>query len=176
MATVNVKITDRAVIRAVSTPGGPGFEFMDTLADQIEDGAFRRSPVNNPANAMHRGGVTGTYKASWSWDRRGTGFHGIARRVLNSSGHASVVEYGRSMSQKFQVFSWTAWGGQIRYIRRGGPFKKKPKDEAQGRLSRWVKENDMEFGGRKTAARAGRFILTAATNAALVRNGLRPGL
>jgi len=181
MSDVSVTVTDRAIISACNTPGGPVWKFMGDLADQIVDTAWRRSPVNNVLNAQHRGGVVGTYKNSWDSDRRGTRGHRLIVRVTNSADHAVFVEYGRSMSSKFQVFSWTAWGGKIRYIRAAGPlpFRKgtrRQQRSERGRMAVWARETGYEFGGRKTAARPGKYILTFATNSALVRNGLRAGI
>jgi hypothetical protein len=166
MATVDVDIPDSGIIRACNTPGGPVHEFMDRLASKVENNAIRRSPVNAAANAIHRGGRTGTYKAGWRTTSIGSNGHMVRRNTYNVSGHSEVVEYGRSSSRRLQVFSWTAWQGDIRYIGPKG-FRKARKGK---------KKMDREWGGRKTAARPGKHVLKNATNAALVSEGLAPGV
>ena len=160
MATVNVKITDRSVISALNTPGGPVWEFRDDVMNDITDLARRKSPVNNPANARHRGGRVGTYKASWLGRRHGSGHH-VGLTVMNTADHAQYVEEGKGPSRKFQRFSFTGWGGEIRYIG--------PKVLRKARAGRT--QMKLPWGGRKVAGRPGKHILRDSTNRVLASWG-----
>lgn len=123
---VDVQITDRAIITALNTPGGAVFEWRDETMQQIRDHAFANSPVNDPMSAEHRGGEVGTYKASWSTSRAGSGAHTVRATIANSADHADIVEYGRSSSTRYQRFTWAAVdGGQVE-VAGGRRFKKKP--------------------------------------------------
>ena len=70
------------------------------------------APVNDPMNAMHRGGRSGTTRRG-----RGTGTavavgHHTVGRVTNDQDHAIYVELGTVVvSTKMQIFSWTECGG-----------------------------------------------------------------
>jgi hypothetical protein len=108
MATgVKVDVTDIAIIEALNTPGGAIFAWRDKVGRDTTRIAIGLSPVNDVENAEHRGGVVGTYKASWTWDRIGSQGHTVRARVMNGSDHADIVEYGRRRSLAREVFSWT---------------------------------------------------------------------
>lgn len=146
-AGVDVDVSDVAVISALNTPGGAVFKWRDDTVSNILRVAIGTSPVNNPANAVHRGGApTGgiAYKAAWASDRVGSNGHTVRGTVFNGSDHADIVEFGRGPSFKFQRFSWTRWGGEIGSVGRTG--------EAVG------------THGRGTGPRAGRHILRNAVN------------
>ena len=181
MAQVTVKITDRLIIAALNTPGGGVYQWRDEVGREIKATAEATSPINDPLNAVHRGGVVGTYKAGWDWDRRGSSGHHVIARVTNSSDHAVYVEWGRTASRKLQIFSWTAWGGDIRRV--GGP-QPVPTD-ARGRhlfYRRGLSRGELAFNeriaglprwaGSGTKARAGQHILGRATVAVLGSQGI----
>lgn len=129
MAQVKVLIRSTDVIRALNTPGGAVREFVDEVSLDTLRYAEAASPVNDPLNAMHRGGVVGTYLAGWRFDRRGSRGHFVLGRVLNIAKHADIVEFGRgpaytpivSKEEGGQRFSWTVWGGVIRTVDYTGP-------------------------------------------------------
>lgn len=181
-------ITQRQVWIAVNTPGGPVYEYRDKLADRMERRARTKSPKNKTSNAKHRGGRTGTYRIAWKWERFGNQ-NGSGLRIGNYAGHALFVEEGRSMSTKYQRFSWSRWLGQIRYI--GKPpkniFAKLPRGQGRrgqalgNRLEAWYRQarDDPEgtptpWGGRKTRARRGQHVLRNAANYVLTAEGLSP--
>ncbi len=114
VAKINIK--GSAIIRALNTPGGGVYEWRDRRATQILDICELSSPVNDPLNAVHRGGIVGTYKFGWRGDRRGSRGHHVIARIYNEAPHAVYVEEGRSASVELQTFSWTAWDGRIRTI------------------------------------------------------------
>jgi Bacteriophage HK97-gp10, putative tail-component len=116
---VDVDIDDALIIRALNVPGGDVFEWRDDVAERIIAFARGASPVNDPLNAMHRGGAVGIYAASWSWSRVGSNRHRVRATVRNDADHAQLVEYGRGPSTGRETFSWTEWGGAIRTLRRG---------------------------------------------------------
>lgn len=125
MTTV-VAINTYTVWRALHTPGGPVHKWTVNLAETTKRNAIRLAPVNDPLNALHRGGVVGTYKASFGISGRGSNQFSTRRVVYNSSDHANIVEFGRRAVRGFQTFSWTAWGGDIRTVTRteGRPGKR----------------------------------------------------
>lgn len=159
MPDVDVHITDRTVITALNTPGGAVYEWRDRVMNDIEDRAWARSPVNNPLNARHRGGVVGTYKRGWRVSRAGSNGHRVRMTISNVADHAVYVELGRSASGKYQVFAWTRWGGRTQWVGANTEFNR----QRAGGLRR---------GGRRTAARPGKNILRNATNYVLRREGL----
>jgi len=115
MATdVIVSISDKAIISALNTPGGGVFEWRDKVALRVKARAETLAPVNDPLNALHRGAVVGVYRSKFRWDRIGSNQHRVRARIENTAPHAGVVEFGREGSIKFQQFSWTEWGGDIR--------------------------------------------------------------
>jgi hypothetical protein len=124
---VNVRISDRAIISALNTPGGAIHEWRDQICMEVRATAQATAPINNPENAQHRGGVVGEYKKGFDWDRRGSSGHHVVGRVTNSQPYAIYVELGRSASAKMQIFSWTAWGGKIKRI--GGPKPVRTREE-----------------------------------------------
>jgi len=163
MATVRVNVKGATVISALNTPGGAVYEWRDRLMNEIELDAFADSPVNDVLNAVHRGGVVGTYKRGWYSNRSGSNGHHVRLTVGNSADHAVYVEEGRGASSEFQVFSWTKWGGETKWVGRATAYNFR---RAGGR----------ERGGRGTGARPGRHILKNSTNANLIAEGLSPGV
>jgi len=173
MASVRVKITDRAIITALNTPGGGVFRWRDEVGSEIKSIAEATSPINDPENALHRGGDVGRLKASWDWDRRGSSGHHVICRVTNGQNHAVYVEWGRTSSGKMQIFSWSAYGGAI--VRIGGPGKVSREDRplSRGELAFNARVDTLpKRVGSKTAARAGEHILGKATVAVLGSAGI----
>jgi hypothetical protein len=169
-SSVKVHITDRAVITALGTPGGPVYEWRDQIGAEIKAQAQATSPVNDPQNAVHRGGRVGTYKKGWDWDRRGSrGHHNIAR-IVNSADHADIVEYGRSGSSRMQIFSWTEWQGEIKRI--GGPKPNPRGRSARQRALNKASKDLPPWAGYRTGARPGRHILARAVASALGSQGI----
>jgi hypothetical protein len=119
MARVNVKVTPASILRATNTPGGPAFEWRDETAEAVVALAVAKSPINDPLNALHRGGQVGTYAASWHWDRQGSNGFELKARVYNTSDHAVQVEYGRGRSGGYERFTWAAAGGRMQHRFRG---------------------------------------------------------
>jgi hypothetical protein len=104
MAT-KVRVTDRAIISALNTPGGGVFKWRDEVGKEVKRYAESIAPVNNPLDAEHRGGEVGTYQRSFDFDRRGSSGHHVIARLTNDAPHALYVEFGRSSSSKLQIFS-----------------------------------------------------------------------
>jgi len=174
MGSAKVHISDRAIISALNTPGGAVFRWRDEIGQEIKRVAISLSPVNDELNAQHRGGVVGTYKKGWGWDRRGSRGHHVIARVTNSAAHAQYVEYGRSASRKMQIFSWTEWGGEIKRV--GGPTPRLPRrgrkmTDKQRTTNRRLSKLP-ERVGSGTGARAGQYVLTRAVAAALGSAGI----
>jgi hypothetical protein len=115
MASATVHITDARIIQACNTPGGPVYEWRNKKEAEVLRVAYNLSPVNDPQNAQHRGGNVGTFRRSFVSRRTGNQHH-VGFVVENFADHAIYVELGRSASSKRQVFSWTAWGGDIRAV------------------------------------------------------------
>lgn len=112
---VRVEITDATVISALNTPGGLVFQWRNDTERAVLERCYATSPVNDVANAAHRGGMVGEFKASWVTRRRG-GRHRVGFEIENFSDHAIYVEEGRGPSSKRQTFSWTEWGGDTRTV------------------------------------------------------------
>lgn len=106
-AEVEVHITDRAIISALNTPGGDVFKWRDDVAVDTVRIAIGMSPVNDVLDALHRGGVVGTYKASWGFDRVGSNGHRVQATIYNGADHADIVEFGRRRSWRSETFAWT---------------------------------------------------------------------
>jgi hypothetical protein len=170
---VNVQISDRAIITALNTPGGDVYKWRDEVTKEVIANARINAPVNDPMNAMHRGGTVGVYKASFDWDRRGSSGHHTIGRVTNSADHAIYVELGRSGSSKMQIFSWTEWGGAIQRI--GGPSKvsnsRRPLSRGELAFNERIGKLPKRVGSR-THDRAGQHILAKALAAALGSQGI----
>jgi hypothetical protein len=109
MGSVRVNISGVALFKALHTPGGSGGvrDYVDNQAVQTVAQAIATAPVNKRSNAMHRGGVVGTYKRSFKWDRRGSGKTNSRATVYNTARHAYFVEFGRNASHGPEVFSWS---------------------------------------------------------------------
>jgi len=108
-ADVEVHVDDRAIITALNTPGGAVYEWRDQAAEGIIGIAIANSPVNDVLNAQHRGGVVGTFKASWAYDRVGSNGHRVRATVFNGADHAEFVEFGRAPSKGVETFSWRSF-------------------------------------------------------------------
>jgi hypothetical protein len=124
MADVEVNVSNTAIITALNTPGGAVFNWRDRVAIDLVNTVYAKSPVNNPLNAMHRGGRVGIFKRSWNWSRIGSNGHTVRAVIYNSARHAEFVEEGRGPAVgKWQTFSWRKWGGDIAEVRntRGRP-------------------------------------------------------
>lgn len=97
----------------MALPGGVLWNEVEKWLIETDYIAKATAPVNDPLNAMHRGGVVGIYKAGFrsrhTRTRTSIGF--VYRNVAN---HAIFVEKGRRASARPQVFSWTRKGGKIR--------------------------------------------------------------
>src|SRR4029079_18320733 len=105
MATsVRTVISNPLIIRALNTPGGSGGAYKEMERIRRSTLAIARgiAPLGNPENAMHRGGLVGTYKASFKSDKRGSSGHYLIRRMYNTADHAYYVEHGRG-STKFTL-------------------------------------------------------------------------
>lgn len=102
---VEVHITDATVISALNTPGGAVADWRNITEYRVLQQAFHTSPVNNPMNALHRGGMVGEFKASWVTRRWGNG-HRVGFAIENFSDHALYAEEGRRPSWKWETFSW----------------------------------------------------------------------
>lgn len=118
MAKTRVQISDALIIRAFQTPnsGAGVYEWRDALVLRGNQYAVAISPVNEVQDAMHRGGVVGTFAASWGWNRRGTKGHRHIGRLFNDAPHADIVDGGRREAFAWQRFSWTEWGGEINAV------------------------------------------------------------
>lgn len=103
---VEVNISNTKIILVLNAPGGGVFDWRDDVAEEITRLCRTNSPVNKVANAMHRGGKVGTFKASWKWDRLGSNGHNVQATIHNIAGHAMFVEFGRTGSGANQRFSW----------------------------------------------------------------------
>lgn len=106
MADVVVNITDVQIIEALNTPGGPVFRWRDETAEMTIRIAQATGPVNDVLNALHRGGVVGTYIRSFGWDRVGSNGHQVRATITNDCDHADIVELGRHTSHGFERFTW----------------------------------------------------------------------
>ena len=104
---IDVDITSFGIISVLNTPGGDVFNWRDRIANEIVNLCRENSPTNKRANAMHRGGVTGSFKASWRWDRVGSNGDEVKAFIENWAGHAVYVELGRGASHGYEKFSWT---------------------------------------------------------------------
>lgn len=160
------------------------YEWRDDRAKEIRDRGRAMAPVNNPGNAKHRAGKVGEYKRSFRWERGRSGSETLSAIIRNRAQHAAAVEFGRKASRKYQKFSWTRWGGEIRYIgkRPTGIFSELTK--ARGRRGRTLAERTeaynleaslnrlkagwVPWGGEKTGARKGKNIVRNAVNYVMV--------
>jgi hypothetical protein len=115
MAGVQVHISSASLHNALNTPGGVIYEWRDETAQKVALHATATAPVNNPMNAVHRGGAVGEFKASFGWERYGNQ-HVSGARVYNTSDHAEYAELGRGDSHRVQRFSWANWAGEIRTV------------------------------------------------------------
>jgi hypothetical protein len=173
-STVKVKITDRAIITALNEPGGGVYKWRDEVARDVKANAVANAPVNDPMNALHRGGTVGLYKAGFDWDRRGSSGHHTIARITNDSDHAIYVELGRSGSSKMQIFSWTEWGGAIGRI--GGPREvsreSRPLSRGELAFNERIRRELPKRMGSRTGDRRGEHILAKALAAALGSQGI----
>lgn len=153
-----VYINDAALIASVQRGSAGVWRWRNKVLRSMEFQAKKIAPVNNPLNAVHRGGVVGTYKASFDKDKRGSNGYVLRGRLWNYSPHAQYVEYGRSGSSARQVFSW-ALANRVPTAKGGIPFKNltgfQGKQYRQpGVVYTWYHTNARE--GQHVLARAGR--------------------
>lgn len=111
MASVDTRISTNinrtTVAFALNNPAnGPVWRYRELSMHAALTACIAGAPVNDPLNAVHRGGVVGTYKASMRSDRIGSNQYQLRFNITNSAGHAGVVENGRAGSSKDQFFSW----------------------------------------------------------------------
>ena len=173
-----MSVTHRSIRFAINTPGGIVYEWRDDRAKEIIERARATAPVNNPANARHRGGKVGTYKRMFRWERGRSSSDTLTAIIRNRAPHAVYVEAGRSASRKYQRFSWTGWGGQIRYIGKrpkfmfeGLPRGRERRGQAlASRIAAWQAstEHGTPWGGHKTNARKPRNTMRNAINYVMV--------
>jgi hypothetical protein len=119
-----VYISDTLIIKACNTPGGSGgvADDLNRTAKRTLQRAQALAPVNNPLNAVHRGGKVGTYKKSFKRYRRGNG-HILFRAIYNDAPHAVFVEKGRkstSFAEKIQALRSVAFIGHYHWDERAG--------------------------------------------------------
>jgi hypothetical protein len=103
---VQVEISSAAIITALNTPGGAVRNWSEATARRIRVRAIALTPVNNPLNAIHRGGKVGEMKAGWRFNNIGTNGHRVRATIFNIADHAYWVEFGRDRSFKREVFTW----------------------------------------------------------------------
>lgn len=180
-------VTHRTIRIAINTPGGIAYEWRDERAKEIRDRARVMAPVNKPANAKHRGEIVGTYKRAFRWERGRGNADTMVAIIRNRAAHAIYVELGRRSSREYQKFSWTRWGGEIRYIgkrpkfifqgvtkvrgRRGQSLQERTaqyNEAVRRRSQEWIKEGWVPWGGDKTRARKGTNTLRNAINYIMV--------
>jgi len=110
--TVKAKSNINANRTATWIAGGPGTPVYNwreaTMALAIST-ARSIAPVNNPGNAVHRGGVVGTYLLGLGVARTGNKW-GRGFALSASAPHSNIVESGRDASFKQQWFSWVPEG------------------------------------------------------------------
>lgn len=111
-----VVISDLLVIKALNTPGGSGgvWRWIEAVKRDTIKNAIRIAPTNDPLNAIHRGGVVGTYRASFRSDGRGSNGHFLRRSIYNTADHARIVEHGRRSTRggRWEVFYWSQHPGR----------------------------------------------------------------
>ena len=121
MARTKVYISDQLIIRACnSDPFGIVARDMNKTMKRIKLRAIRYAPRNEVMDAMHRGGVVGTYQRSFRTNKRPSNQHIVTRTVYNIAPHARFVERGRRSTRfnpgsrgRYEKFTWTATGGQL---------------------------------------------------------------
>jgi len=171
---VNVYVSDKAIITVLNTPGGDVFRFRNNIGEDIAQEARRLSPVNNPLNAMHRGGKVGEFKRSWFWTPQGSNQHQVRAVIYNESDHAVYVEEGRRSSRASQTFSWThftATGAISGRVSQKNLKARSPRVKGSGPPKGGGAIRTVQF----TGARRGKHVLKNATNRVLVSYGLYPG-
>jgi hypothetical protein len=105
--TTRSTVSMRTVANAMNGMGGPVWRWREAAMQLSMLNAIATAPINNPLNAMHRGGKVGEYKRSFSSSRIGSNQYQLRFTIKNSAAHAGVVEEGRKASNRNQVFSWT---------------------------------------------------------------------
>ena len=125
-STAKVFISDTLVIKALNTDTGSGGVARDLnkTVTRILLRARANAPVNKAANAEHRGGIRGTYAASFKRSRAGSNGHILRRTVWNDAPHAIYVEKGRRSTRftpgvhsvgRWERFSWTETAGEVQW-------------------------------------------------------------
>lgn len=112
---VKVNITGRSVtLGLAATPDTVLWRARDGWMHDTMLASHAAAPINNPLNAVHRGGIVGTYAASFH-SHRTVSARAIGFVAGNRSEHASVVEWGRSGSSRPQRFSSVRSRGVIEW-------------------------------------------------------------
>lgn len=110
---VDTRVTTKGITRASvqfglnGAPRGPVWIYREFTMHAALVACVATAPVGNPLNAVHRGGVVGTYKASFHSDRKGSNQSGLRFSISNSADHAAIVEFGRRTVFADQYFSWS---------------------------------------------------------------------
>lgn len=120
MAKTRVYISDALIVKACNRdPTGLVAKDLNRTMKAIKLRAIRYAPRNKVMDAMHRGGVVGTYQRSFRTKKRGN-WHTLTRVVSNIAPHARIVERGRRSTRhnpgpnaRYERFTWTATGGTI---------------------------------------------------------------
>lgn len=137
-------ITTATVYKALHTPGGNVQQFATRVGRSATGKARQWSPTNDVYSAMHRGGVVGTYKASWYSKRIQGNQHASKIEVGNRANHAIFVEEGRMPSWRRQAFTWrfgpSRRGYPWMYVGPGRRFKK-----TRGRAGRHILRDSMAW-------------------------------
>lgn len=178
---VKVVVSDSLIYEAVMAPGGDANKWLKDLNRKAGTLAKSTAPVDDPANAATRGGVVGTYKASFGGGVRNAGMTLLVGEVYNRSDHAVYVEEGRRHTRKRQVFTWTGARKNIKQTRtvsgRGAVIRtgvRQPLSTSGGGAYRTVPNPGGWVSTPRTKARKGKHILKNAVNAVLVSEGIPP--
>lgn len=103
MGGVKVNITQRDIMQAIATPGGPLWDWREQVAQGIISQAEITAPVNDIGNAAHRGGGVGEFQRSFKPERYGNQTT-VGLRIINTSDHAIYAELGRGDSTQANKF------------------------------------------------------------------------
>ena len=100
-------INSVAIFKALHLPGQPVNDYAKDVAREVAKLAKLKAPINNPANAEHRGGDVGRYQRSFivitapRLSLRESSFY-----AANRAAHAIFVERGKPYVRKRQTFTW----------------------------------------------------------------------
>lgn len=102
---VTVRVTDRTVITALNTPGGPLREWREELLRALQHEFDLTAPEGDPRNRTHDRKVGGNYMKSQYFRRSGNG-HSVGVVYGNNAFYAEAVEFGRSPTGGYEKFAW----------------------------------------------------------------------